>query len=686
MPSAQHLSFTVPHHLHWRTEDLQMHRATARRLSEAGANQVILIAPDRSVKMKGMLTYEECDKLAQAAKRAAAIYTEHGIDTGVWYCPTFKVGPNPFAPNSAEFATYDFQRITDLSGTVSPHSCCPHDPKFQQYFSKCIKTIAAACKPSVILLEDDFELSNHPGVTFGCFCPRHVASFAKRIGKTITREDLYELFQQPSPEAVEMRAKWAAFACDTLVELATHLRQAVDAVSPQTRIALCEPGCTDFDGEMTLPVARALAGNTQPMVRGCGSAYSSDDPTTLPANIFHSMLVSQQRDPDVQWLHESDTYPHTGYYSSAARISSLVTNAIMAGADGALYYALQGLDNPCEETRYLDALQKRRPWWQALRDALHDPQPAGVQIIFRRDTHNHRPYCPAAPIPAYAHRISPWARILGHHGIPFTTHNAHIKCVAGESIAAMSEQQLDELFASPVLLDGRAAYLACQRGRAEDLGLTASPMTSTRSLRERLTLPADWGTLPGKEMYFLQAVAAGTEASSTYTLTPHAQTQSLSEFVTPDHQPDGCAMTLHHNARGGHVITMAFDVEDNLASSIFNYRRAWLLRRLIAQLSPEAAPVMADRDPKIFSLACKTNAGRSIVLSLTNLSLDPTENVSLAVHRTWENATYEHLSPDGTWASLSPTSTGDGFAQHVNVQLELQLHVAQPVIVRINNG
>ncbi len=677
-------SFIVPKYLHWRRFDKAYHETTAQQLKAWNVDQISLVAPDKTVKVEGLLTFEECREVAETARIASAIYADQGIEAGIWYCPTFKTGLNPHEPNHPDFATYDFQPITDLNGTVSPHSYCPLDPKFQDYFSRFMAMLAEACKPPYIMLEDDFELSNHPGVTFGCFCPKHLDAFAEQVGQAYTREQLYELFQQKTPEAKSLRAAWAKLACDSLVAMSRKIREAVDAVAPATRIGLCEAGCTDFDGAMTLPVARALAGHTRPMIRGCGSAYSSDDPATLPTNIMHAMLVAQQRDPDVEWIHEVDCYPHTGYYSSGARLSALATNAMMYGADGAFYHALQSLDNPLEDTRYLASLKTNLPKWRVLHEIMRDAKPTGIQVVFSRETHNHRPYCPEKPVPGYALRNSPWARVLGHHGIPFRTTPGSIRCVAGDTIQAMTDHELDELFAGTVLLDGRAAWLAGQRGRLADLGLTATPRTQARSLREELTLPENWGTPPGQLMYFLQAIAAGTEGSNIYSLSLADGTEALTEFRTPTDLHDGVAMAMHHNPRGGRVATLCFDLEDNLSSSIFNHRRAWLLRHLVGRFAPDEVPVMADRDPKIFTLAAIANEGNALIVSLTNLSLDPVESATLTISDAWRGCTYEQLRNDGTWQKLTTPTETQAFESYHTVQPGLELHVAQPVILRLS--
>ena len=58
-------------------------------------------------------------------------------------------------------------------------------------------TLYAETEPRVIWIEDDIRTFNHLPVRYGCFCDRHLAAFAKRIGKEVCRKDLVDAILRP---------------------------------------------------------------------------------------------------------------------------------------------------------------------------------------------------------------------------------------------------------------------------------------------------------------------------------------------------------------------------------------------------------------------------------------------------------------------------------------------------------
>ena len=150
----------------------------------------------------------------------------------------------------------------------------------------------------------------------------HLEEFAKRQQHYYSREDLRGIFAEVTPESIRLRRAWAELSHDSLAGFAAFIREKVDQVAPETRILFCQPGTADFDGDVTKAITRAFAGKTRPAVRVYGCDYSSDSAISLPKTVFHALYSCQHLPPDFELYHESDTFPHTRFFMSGAKIKS----------------------------------------------------------------------------------------------------------------------------------------------------------------------------------------------------------------------------------------------------------------------------------------------------------------------------------------------------------------------------
>ncbi len=427
----------------------------------SGLRRFLLTAPMEEVRLSGFPSaqvYQDIGELVHYVKTELAPY---GIQVGWWCAPSLRSG---FSPS--------FQYITDLDGTVSEQTPCPLCPEFSRMFSDNVALAVDVGRPFMVQFEDDYELSWQPPlVRFGCFCPNHLAAFAKRRNRLYAREALLEIFKQVTPESIRLRRAWAELSRDSLVELALLIRTKIDVVAPATRVSLCQSGMSDFDGDFTQAVARAFAGSTRPAVRLYGSSYSSDDAVSLPDNMFHALYSRQHLPDDFEFFHESDTYPHTRFFMSAAKIRSLMTTAFAYGFDDSLFYATQYLDDPAEEKGYLTMFRDEVKRFAALKEAVKGTVVSGCEIIHRPFGHIYNPYKGGNPgVP-----FNEWVRVAGRFGIPCTSGNGTVKLVSGNLAAALSDHEIEELLRGGLFLDGEAAHVLSQKGWGDWLGTQAAP-------------------------------------------------------------------------------------------------------------------------------------------------------------------------------------------------------------------
>ncbi len=345
-----------------------------RLKKETGIHRFVVIWPWFLVKSHGLLPVEEYRKFGDRLRKAQEKVAPFDIQLGWLYGPTLKGGNNHFPGHQKPGSPFNFQNIVDISGrvaidtTMNYASYCPLDGNYRSYICECIKAVVEVAHPFVVLLEDDYELSNHrPSITYGCFCPEHLQHFSRVVGENLSREDIIEAFRSGGEKEVKYRLAWAELSCQSLVELALDIRKTVDSVDPHVRIGLNQSGVADFDGDFTAPVTLALAGDTQPLVRLYGVSYGSDNPKDLPKSSYHFALAQHTLPKHFETIHESDTYPHSRFFVSAEKLRSYISLAMLYGLDGSLTNITPLFDNPLEDEGYQNMMRDSRAFFDSPR-------------------------------------------------------------------------------------------------------------------------------------------------------------------------------------------------------------------------------------------------------------------------------------------------------------------------------
>ncbi len=516
-----------------------------------GISRFMLIGPGQAVRISGFPSREVFERLGDAVHYCKEHLAPEGVEIGWWCSPSLASGDGR-----------GFQNIVGINGAVCPISSCPLDQNFVNAFTDNIKTVVARARPFMIQFEDDYVLSNQPQIGgFGCFCPLHLKEFSTQAGRFYSREELAEIFATVNDESIYLRRLWSKMGRNTLTSLSESVRIAVDQVAPETRICLCQPGCCDLDGDMTEPVARAFAGkNTRPAVRLYGSAYShTDSGYAIPSMLLHSMYSAEHLPKDFELFYETDSFPHTRYFSSSAFLESSLYTALASGLHDSLLYAAQYLDAPCEEKGYFSMYKENRIRLNAFRDSLKGFKLDGCQIIHRPDA------CCGAPVAKnnYAGRndSKAWADILGRHGIPFTTRECHVKMLNGLTANVFSDSEIKEFLSGGLFLDAEAAQILDRRGFGEYLGIKINGMLESCFGHERLADIPEFSDIKGRFMYDrnLRFKSAGFE-SGTFIKIESRGAKAMTYLVGAcgeDVQP-GC--TCFRNAIGGRVAVIAINL------------------------------------------------------------------------------------------------------------------------------
>lgn len=322
---------------------------------------------------------EQETALADALRENIAFFRQNGIEAAIWVGNTIGHG-SPLAGVNACEGLPPYSPLVNLAGEVVPGTRCPLDPGFRKALGKHIAALAKT-GADLILLDDDFRLSQH-GKELCCACDRHMNAIRKYCEETITREELRDVaFHEKSNK---YRRAWLRSQRDSLYELATALRNAVDAVDPSVTLACCTSHAVwDIDGTSPLELAKILAGRNQPLIRIPGAPYwATHAGYSLPMVFETARLFSAySRDGGAERMAEGDVYPRPRYFTPSSHLE--LFDAVLradGNCSGILKYLFDYVSECNYETGYLDRHCRMLPVNEEIEALFAGKQCCGVAV------------------------------------------------------------------------------------------------------------------------------------------------------------------------------------------------------------------------------------------------------------------------------------------------------------------
>ena len=470
------------------------------------------------------------DKAAIYAKRIRALRERlraiSPIRQGVLFQATMGHG---WKPNS----TTPWQKVIGGKWGAPPdnplYKFCPLGSEFLAYIAQAAKTLAAE-KPDFFMVDDDVRLIT--GVD-GCYCPRHLAEFARRTGKVRTREEVMaDCRDDPA-----LAAEWDRLRYDSIALLLKTIR---DQFPPKVSGMFC---CCTHDAHHAGRLARILAAPGQrPSVRLNNSWYCNHSMIEMPRILSLTAREIADIGEGVDILDEIDTCPQNRYSTSATR---MIDHAVMATFEGCVggKMWITRLSN-AHETRsgaYYRTLLKRQKGFLETVSALGVAR-TGVVIPLPEN----RPL--GWPI---SYSPVDWgSSFFGYMGIPYRTARpakGDVVALSAFDLRYFSDAELTNLLSGAVLLDGAAAIGLTKRGFGGLIGVEAKDWTGATISAEDFGDESLKGTI--LEAADLTKRAAGAEELSRY-LHASSGLASADEYLAP-------GSVRFRNARGGTVVTVA---------------------------------------------------------------------------------------------------------------------------------
>lgn len=617
-----------------------------------GLKRFVLSGPGLAWRCKGYPDRSVYEQLAEDFCRVRELLKEQDLALGWWSSVNLKSGRHP-----------DLQPIVKGDGEEHPFANCPSDAEFKERHAKNIAAFCRVARPDFIIIEDDYCISAAAG-KYGCFCKNHLAEFEKRVGRRYEREELVRIFGKKEQDSIELLKRYKEMLKDTMVDLSARIRRELDKQTPEIPICLAQAGTIDNDGNATEAVCRALAGkNHRPLCRLYGAYYNGGEIKNVPELLYHAVYCKQHLGEDFGLYHESDTYPHTRFFTSARMMKTYLGITYSHGLIGSVFQTQQHLDDPGEESAYGKMLKSERTRLSELIKTVSGCTPMGVEI----------PYDPFYNFMEES-RNPLWVRPISAFGIPFVTTPSKTAFLDEVSAKYLSDEELKRYFSGNLFLDGDAAYILTKRGYGKYMGVSVGENAVTDEMKfdfaakEVIQPPFDQYSV-GKNMPAAHTYAKGKNGIPR-TVTPLGEkTQIISKVVNCDKLPFTAGMTRFENELGGRVVVMGMTLKGNGSQSLYNYRRMTLFDQLLLWCGEELPFV--KKEPYLHLIANKGGSDKDFAYQMTivNLAEDTVSEVELYLPMPMRGKELLYLTAEGRWEKAKTVETEDGILLRHPVEL-----------------
>lgn len=566
-----------------------------------------------------------------------------------------------------------FQPLINYDGRQAKGCYCPRDPAFMKHIRQKYELVSKA-GPDFIWLDDDLRMQMHDAADFPCFCPRCLELFNRRNGTSFTREQLVERLN--SPDGAELRVKWIEQNEDTLDVLLENIEEVVHGVNPAIELGFmhCNDGMSTYSGD---GYRRWLTTLKSHKTRPGGGLYSDRMPLSY---IEKALECARSRSryadivTDLQYEYEQFTYQKFIKSRYMANIECMT--AIANGFNGVAFDALKLEPGGSLEdwNGFMDMIRDHRALWQAMIDISKDYHNEGVNPLLPVNYEKRRSVGPEgwfvlpgkpegygnyAEIMHVSHTATLHSYVYNEVGIPMTVEEGcqAVTILEGKMVEALTDDEVNRIFAGGVLMDGVALDCMEKRGLVYLCGVRAG-MEYTNNIMERLT-DHDMNGIHAGEIRDprLSLMHASCNALEPIDGMPIV----LSELIDMNRAPIGPAFTLYENELGGRVGVMAASPYHLMLSTAKIHQ----LVQALDWLSKGKMPMRMDKPGRVIPTLRVSEDRKHCMLMLVNGNMDAAEDVSLEVRLPIEGGWYQ-LDRQGNRHPLAQAErTPEGWRLHL---------------------
>ena len=559
--------------------------------------------------------------------------------------------------NLANSLSGEYTPMTDPNGNVCRGSFCPNDPRLQEYIARIYEAVASV-HPDYIWIDDDVRLCGHMPIMACCFCGTCVALFSKRSGTSFTRESLRDALGAGTlQERLQLRRAFLQHNRDTISRLFKLIEATVHKTAPGLPLGFMT-GDRFYEGYGFDTWAEVLAGPSHSPVlwRPGGGAYREDRLDDFPDKA-HAMGRQVALLPaHVRCIQsEIENFPYQRLKKSIHATSLEAAAYIAAGCTGAAFNVMSQYNEPLDEFAPLvGGLKEARPFLDLLVRHLGRFAPAGIHSGWVKDT-----YAASSPDGAWfsgpgapGHCNEIWAT-----GLPAAYSAAHapVTAFSGETVLALTEDELRAALAKGVYLDGPALTRLNDMGHGELTGfavektlhddcieeMTGHPLNEAFAGRRRNGRQSFWKC----PTHILRPMSAGVQSLSRCVDYTYAE-------VAP------CCMGVFENKLGGRVCVAGYYPWEQLQ----NLSKSSQLKSVMRWLSKDTLPAYVSSFHRVNLWVRETEPGR-YAIALLNAYLDPATSLEIRIRT--ERNTLEFFDKTCVQTTIPASDRQDPYARFV---------------------
>jgi len=343
----------------------------------------------------------------------------------------------------------------DRKGRLRKGLFCCTSPFARDFAYRHSRSVMAALKPDSYWPDDDLRILKvewqRPGI---CFCPRCLALFGKRMGKTYTRETLLAELDNGPAASAETRRAWCAFNGEELAAYAASFRRAADEVAPGMRLGL-QGACSRYaaNGDLVKHTLEVFAGKGgRAGIRPGGGYYSDLEAKNglmgKMSDICREASRAARWPVTAQICYEAENWPHIGAIKNPHAMMAECALALAFGCDSLAFYwgADQNGETASSYDYWFETMHAWRPFHLAVRDAFRATSVGGM-AVFHGEGY-------LASDDWFSH-IEPAFDFLALNAVPMTDAEADpdVFFLNWKSARALASSDLAKVFAHPVLTD-----------------------------------------------------------------------------------------------------------------------------------------------------------------------------------------------------------------------------------------
>lgn len=559
------------------------------KLNEIGASRVML-ALDTYV-----LDKEKADKVFESLSDAAAFFKSNGFEVGAWIW-TFMLN-----------AENNYMKIQSPTGGVCENEVCPTDKDFIAFASEYIKNIAR-CGVDLLLFDDDFRFGFLTNVKMGCTCPNHINMISEILGENITREDIKDYLISGGKN--KYRSAFLKANKISLINFSKEMRRAVDSVNESIRFGVCACLTTwDFDGADSIEVARALAGNTKPLIRLIGAPYWAPDRSwgnRLSDVIELERLERSWCPDDIEIISEGDTYPRPAYATPVSYLEGFDTALRADGSmSGILKYMIDYVSSPDYELKYIESHIENKALYEDIHRLFSNKKCVGLSVYEAKSKYEEMDI--PTPLSHDCDVVDTFfpitTRAVASSGIPTKYGVTDTGIVFGDNAKFLNDEQISK----GLILDIRAAEILQQKGidvGLKDVGIVIQPTEQT-----------------------FNDTHQSVRITSPYARRIQVSPSSIIASIYEDF--DTVASYLYENSDGARFYVMNYEAHCAEEYTYRNYEHQRYITVAYEWISGRKLPAFCKGYPDIYILAKESDNGKALAVGVWNFSADKIKNLKI---------------------------------------------------------